>query len=516
MVLNWESAILFSESSVVILALKNLQSAFQSPPEDTAASAGRGTIYITLAKFYFIATGYVIIFVLPRLLTKEQYGEYVVVTSFVSIINAVIITGTQQAVSKFVSENPASAESLRTRALGVQAVLGILIVLVYVLTSPLLAIKFWHDASLIIPLRVSALITLCYAFYAVYMGYLNGKKEFFRQACVDASYSTFKMVSIIALAFVWRSVTGSVAGFALGAFLVLVLAVVVAGRGKSQALPHIQLDQYLGFQVPLLMFVLFNNLLQKVDVTFLKAFSSPTNPALASANAGDYGALMNIANITYQAVISVTFVAFPLISKASFEKQTDEVQTYICQTLRVALVVMALLATVFSSNAADTLGLLYPKIYLAGAPALQIVAFGMLSFGLIAILTTIISGSGHPWVSLAIGAVTLVANAALNYAWIPEYGLRGAAWGTTISMTCGAIIACVYIKIAFGALMSPLTFGRILLASLVVFGLSKLPISGVLVVVKMAVQGIAFLLVLFATRELGTTELALVRRMLKR
>lgn len=489
----------------------------RSKKEDSAASAasaGRGTIYITFAKFYFMATGYAIIFALPRLLTKEQYGEYAVVTSFVSIINAVIITGTQQAVSKFVSENPAAAESLRTRSLLVQAVLGTLVVAAYVAAAPLVAVEFWNDPSLIMPLRVSALITLCYSFYAVFMGYLNGKREFFRQAVLDVSYSTFKMAAIIALAFAWRSVTGSVAGFALGAFLVLMLSVAVAGRGRSVEAPHVDVGGYLKFQLPLLAFVLFNNLLQKVDIAFLKAYSS-SDPGIASANAGDYGALINIANITYQAVISVTFVAFPLISKASFDNESETVRNYIKQTMRVSLLVMAFLATAFSSNAADLLGLLFPKIYAVGAPALQIVAFGMLAFGLIAVLTTIITGSGRPWVSLGVGAVTLAANVALNYALIPRYGLRGAALGTTISMVLGALLACGYIAVAFRALIAPLTVARIAAAAAVVFGLSILPLSGVLVVVKIGVQFVAFLGVLIATRELGQSELNLVRRVFK-
>ncbi len=506
-----------AKSSVHPTPDPTLSSSPKSPSaiaSDTATSAGRGAIYITLAKFYFIFTGYAIIFTLPRLLTKEQYGEYAVVTSFVSIINAVIITGTQQAVSKFVSENPAAAEGLRSRALGVQGILGTLTVLVYVLLTPYLATQFWNDASLITPLRVSALITLCYAFYAVYMGYLNGKKEFFWQATLDTSYSTFKMLAIIACALVFRSVTGAVGGFALGAFLVLILAIGLAGRGRSTIAPHIELGTYLTFQLPLLAFVLCNNLLQKVDIAFLKAFSS-TDPTIASANAGDYGALINIANITYQAVISVTFVVFPLISKASFEKETGEVQTYIRQTMRVALLVMALLATVFSSNAADSLGLLYPKIYLSGAGALQIVAFGMLSFGLISVLTTIITGSGHPWISLFIGAFTLVANVVLNYKLIPVYGLRGAAMGTTISMTVGALLACGYVLFSFKALISPLTLGRIVLASVLIYGLHLIPLTGVLVVVKMTIQGLAYLTILIVTRELGAQELRLIQKIFR-
>ncbi|MBX7220574.1 MAG: oligosaccharide flippase family protein [Blastocatellia bacterium] len=484
----------------------------QSPKEDTAAKAGRGTIYITLAKFYFIITGYVIIFALPRLLTKEQYGEYALITNFVSIINAVIITGTQQAVSKFVSEIPAAAESLRNRALLVQAVLGTGIVAAYVLAAPVVAAEFWHDPALINPLRVSALITLSYSFYAVFLGYLNGKKEFFRQAVLDASYSTLKMLAIVGLAVAFRNVIGSVGGFALGAFLVLVLAIMVAGRGRSTVAPHVNIGQYLSFQLPLLAFVLCNNLLQKVDINFLKAF---TDPAQASATVGDYSALMNIANITYQAVISVTFVAFPLISKASFEKENETVRTYIEQTLRAALLIMAFLATVFSSNAADTLALLYPKMYLTGAPALQIVAYGMLGFGLIAVLTTIITGSGRPWASLGIGLVTLAANAGLNYLWIPQMGLRGAALGTTVSMLFGAILACGYVGVVFRALISPLTLVRIAVASAVVYALALIPLGGFLVVIKMALQGLVFTGVLFALRELGAQEIRLMRRIVK-
>ena len=78
--------------------------------------------------------------------------------------------------------------------------------------------------------------------------------------------------------------------------------------------------------------------------------------------------------------------------------------------------------------------MIYGDAYQAGSPALRIVAFGMLFFGLLYIVTTIISASGYPGVSLLLGVLTLVTSTALNALLIPSQGLIGAATATTVSM----------------------------------------------------------------------------------
>ena len=61
-------------------------SAPEAPKDDIARLAGRGTIFITAAKVWFIVTGYGIHFALPRLLSVEQWGLYVVAIGAVSVI----------------------------------------------------------------------------------------------------------------------------------------------------------------------------------------------------------------------------------------------------------------------------------------------------------------------------------------------------------------------------------------------------------------------------------------------
>ena len=86
---------------------------------DVASTAGRGTIYITLAKIWFMASGYGIHYLLPRLISREEVGLYQVTVSVVLIINAVIITGTYQTVSKYISQEPEKAGAVKSKALEV-------------------------------------------------------------------------------------------------------------------------------------------------------------------------------------------------------------------------------------------------------------------------------------------------------------------------------------------------------------------------------------------------------------
>jgi stage V sporulation protein B len=217
---------------------------------------------------------------------------------------------------------------------------------------------------------------------------------------------------------------------------------------------------------------------------------------------------MAIANVTFQAIVAVTFVAFPLISQSTYTNDVPTTQKYISQTMRFSLMITALLAVLFSSNARGLLDLIYPDEYLAGAPALRVVPFGMLMFGMISVLTTIISSSGRPGVSLLMGLSTLLADVALNYLLIPRYGLLGAAAATTSAMFVGMSVGAAYVSKKFKVLVPAKSLTRITVAALIVYFLS-LSSSGAtwIVLGSMAVQTVIYLIVLVVLRELGSEEL---------
>jgi len=47
-----------------------------APAPDATVTAGRGVIFIAIAKFYFMVSGYVIQFALWPLLGEKLYGDY--------------------------------------------------------------------------------------------------------------------------------------------------------------------------------------------------------------------------------------------------------------------------------------------------------------------------------------------------------------------------------------------------------------------------------------------------------
>ena len=485
-----------------------------APPADVARVAGRGTIYISAAKLWFILSGFGIQLTLTRLMSTEQYGLYLVVIGLISIINAVVVTGTSQTVSKYISQDESRADSVKAKALKMQVAVGGSLSLGFFLLAPLIA-SYLNDARLTNYLRLAALITLSYSFYAVFTGYFNGQKKFLTQAALDATYSTLKLACIVLLVWAGFGVAGGVGGFALAAAGVLTLSAIIAGKGKRTG--EVRVKELFAFQFYLLAFTLVLNLLQKVDLILVKALSSP-DAIVASANAGFYGAAINIANVTYQVIISVTFVIFPLVSQATFANDRKLTRNYIANTMRYTLMIMALLATLFSANAASVLHVIYPDQYQASSGALAWVAFGMLAFGLIYVLTTIISASGRPTVSLIIGVVTLATSAALNALLIPRAGLTGAGLATTCAMFIGAGVGIGYLLTRFGALIPPLSLARIAGCSAIIYALSLAytPASKPLIMVKLAALGLFYIIVLIASREVGRDELRLLRRVMKK
>jgi O-antigen/teichoic acid export membrane protein len=485
-----------------------------STDSDVAKTAGRGSIYITAAKIWFMVSGYGIFYTLPRLISREDVGLYKVTVGVVSIINAVIVTCTQQTVSKYISQEDEKADSVKAKALKLQTLVGGGAAIGFFLLAPVIA-GYLNDERLTNPLRLASLITLSYAFYAVFIGYFNGQKKFFTQALVDMTYSTLKLGFIVLFVWFGFGVMGAIGGFAMAAASVLALSAGFAGRGKRFG--EVQVTELLQFQSYILLFTLLLNLLQKVDLVLVKALSS-SDATIASHNAADYGAALDLANITYQIIISITFVIFPLVSQATFADDREKTRIYIANTMRYSLMIMAIVATLFSANAKAVLSVAFPADYQAGSGALSVVAYGMLFFGLLYVITTIISASGKPKVSLMIGALTLSASATLNYLLIPIYGLTGAGTATSIAMLMGVIVGSVYLLTKFNTLMPLISFLRISGCAALIYAASFGFSTNVkiLIILKLAVLGVLYIAALVLSRELGREDFLALKRVIKK
>ncbi len=407
---------------------------------DTAKTAGRGFLIITAAKVWFLITSAVIQLGLPILISPEQFGIFKIVTEWVGWINMVMITGTLHAVSKLISEQPERARVVVNMAVKMQCMLAVPIAGLYALGSPLIAHHWYDAAETLAPLmQISALIILFYGFYAIFVGYFNGLKQFARQASLDFTFSTVKLIGIIGLVLLGFGVWGAVVGFVAAAGIIFFVAAVWVTirmrRRTDQTEPEDKQEaktafsRLLSYLVLIMLYTFALNGLMRVDLLILPGVASNIPEHLAGMTpslfelmsntfAGVYGASLNIARIPYQGVIAVTFVIFPLISEATFQEDRERTREYIRSTLRYCIIMIGVAAMLLAFNADGIVGGLYAPVYGHAAGALAMLSVAIIFFALLYVTSTMIIGSGHPKVAFGIMAISLAISGVLNFLFV--------------------------------------------------------------------------------------------------
>jgi O-antigen/teichoic acid export membrane protein len=510
------------------------------PPsaEDAARVAGRGFVLITGAKIVFMVMGTTVTIGMPLLgMTQDQFGDYNTIIAAVSVLNMVVITGTIQAVGKMVSEKPNAAAHVVRQATLLQMFFGVPIVVAYITAAPWIADAL-GDPSLTTLLRVSGVITLAYAFYAIFVGYFNGKKAFGLQAALDATFSTTKAGLMLGLVVAGLGVAGAIAGFSAAAVLIVVVSCTLfLAHLRRHPAPErspgtARLAGYL-LTVMFYTFCIYGVL--RTDLFVLRGVSAVAgSPETGAVVAGIYGGIQYMARLPFQAVIAVTFVVFPLISSATFANDLESTRSYIRATLRYSLILTVLLSALVAGNAAELVTGLYGADYASGIGPLRVLTIATVGYALFYIATTMITGAGHPVASAAIAFVTLGITAGANYALVTAGASAGVtsegimmrgALATTASMFVGFALSASYLLWRFRAGIRWETVVRVTVAGVIVIALctwTSLPASVgrvwqiVAVLGKGIVGSALFVGILVITLEVGREDMGRLRRMLVR
>jgi stage V sporulation protein B len=519
-------------------------------PASEARSAGRGVIYVALAKMYFMLAGAIIEFRLPAILANTVFGAYAVIASTVSPLNNVLVTGSIQAVSRFTAQDDSRARAIQAAGFRMQLYIGLPVALVFVAMAPVTA-HFFHDTSKTGPLMLAGAIVAGYAFYAVFVGTVNGRREFHKQAGLDICFATLRALGILGLAMAGFGLYGAISGWvgAVGAIL-LVASVVVGWPGReARALEPEPLRPMLRFFAGVGLYLILLNLLMFVDQLLLKRLAAewyaanqadllaglrdvlPDDSLLAvigyldidPAHAADgqvgyYRAVQNLARLSYQFIIAGMFVIFPLISRATFENDTGATRRYIHTTTRYSLIFAMAIAVLFAANPGPLLDIPYPADYAYfGAPALVVLALGNVAFSLFAIQGTILNGAGYTRQAILVAGVTLIVAAVANWLVIPRFdpgrdALMAAACATSGAMVLGALLGGAMLHRHLGAFIPWLSVVRVLVAAAAaIFVGHRLPFeSPFMTLVEAAIVGLSFLFTLIVTGELSRRDLAAV------
>jgi stage V sporulation protein B len=496
-----------------------------------AAGTGRGLALITLAKLYFILTGFVVQVGLPRLLgSPTAFGRYSLVMSMASVINNVLIAATVQSVSKRVSEDEPLAAARLRQGLAIQLGVGILLAGGLTLLAPLMA-RFAYDEDLTDLLRIVSIVPLCYALYAALVGSLNGRRMFMHQAGLDMTFSTVRTFGIVGAAALGYGAAGAVAGFAGGALIILLVALFVVGTGQEG--PKLPLKSWVSFLLPIVLFQLMLNGTLLLDVWVFNhtvaqlGLESGLTIAQAAEQAttlvGLYKAGQNFAFVPYQIILAVTFIVFPLVSRATASGDLETARTHIDSALRFSAIALFGMAAPISGAAEGLMRMAYGTTFLGGAETLRVLVFGEVGLALFVIIATILSGAGKPGWSAITGFIALLVVLFGNRLLVKAVGLGDgvlgvAAFATSLGPLSALILSSFALKAILGVLPPIASFVRCAIASVAGYCVARwIPQgTGLMAPVAMIAGGLAYLLALVLVRELGRADLTLFRGALRK
>ncbi len=469
----------------------------------------------------------------------------------VSPLNNVMVTGSIQAVSRFTAQTDA-ARAAQAAGLRMHLVVGVPVALAFAAAAPLIAWAF-GDGDKAAPIALAALIVGGYAFYAVFVGAANGRRQFHKQAGLDMLFATLRAVAILGAAGAGLGVIGVIGGWVAAVVGILVVAALWVGLpGKVAPAERQPIGPMVRFFAGVALYLALFNALMFVDTWLLKAQTAshfadagarlpgalvggaswlsalgdyrPAPAALADVQVAYYAAAQNLARLSYQAIIAATFVVFPLVSKSTFSDDRDTTRTYVQVTARYSLIFATAIGVAMAANPGPILDVVYPTDYaVLGGPALAALAIGNVAFSLFAIGGTILNGAGYTRDAILTAGATLALAAIGNLVAIPmaepgRQALAVAASVTGASMVVGAVLTGVVLHRRLGAFLPLASVARVVLAVGVAWAVGALlPSGGALVTLaEAAITAIVFLAVLVASRELGRRDLAAISAVRKK
>lgn len=401
-----------------------------------------GALVSVTAQAVILLLGFITHPLIGRLLGTDAYGVYSVVLSVQTIIGMLLTLGIPLAVSRFVARDEEHAQSILWQALRLQVLLALGIAALTVAISHPLA-GLLGDRELAPYLAMVAVIVFIQAIYPIFTQYFSGLHRFNRQAALTTIYAIAKLTGAVGLLFIFH-IYGALLGFAVGGIVASILGFMWAkGAGGRQPL-QLPTRSFLSFAGTFVLILIGLQVLISLDLLMVKAILKD------NAEAGHYSAASNLARISYLLLQGLVFILLPKMSALTRhgESQQQAIQ-FIRKTLRYLIALIVPGVAIAATTSKSLILLFYGREYLPATTALTILMVGLGSLAFYLLLITIAAGAGRAKFGLWVTFGLLAISASFGYVLIPQYGLIGAAWQTTLTGLVGLIVMTIYITNIF-------------------------------------------------------------------
>ena len=319
-------------------------------------------------------------------------------------------------------------------------------IVIFLLAEPL-ALGLFHKPEAILPLKLVALITPFSVLVGVFRGAFQGVFQMGNIVITKAFEQVFMISSAIILILVGFSVAGAVIGTAIGFVFSALAGYYLYRRGLGKRLKNVKLSfttkEELALAKVLLIFAFPVLITGLAEILLFDLIGNYVVGAyMTSEQLGFFGAATPVARLPLIISMAVATAVLPATAEAVGLNNRHVLQNYVNQSYRYVALVVFPMSVGTMLLAAPIMKLLYINpAYMNGAPALQILAIGMLFFTIYTVSSSIAQGLGKPYLPMTILVFGVIFDVAMSIYLVPIYGITGAA----ISLTLTAFLIMTFI-----------------------------------------------------------------------
>jgi O-antigen/teichoic acid export membrane protein len=461
-----------------------------------------GGIRVFLADSLLIPTGLLVAAYLARRLGPDGYGVFAVAVALISWIEWSLTALFSRASVRFVAEaadwRPVGA-TIVTFHLALATAAALLLVAVAnpiaaLLGTPVLAGR----------LRLFAVDIPLFCLAQAHRNILIGLGDFQHRALAAAARWLSRLLLVLLFVELGWSIDGAILG-SIGASAIELALCRVFVQPAFSARATLQIQKLWGYAVPLLLSALALRLFDKLDLVALTALGGTPE------DAGFYGAAQNLSLLPSLVATSFSPLLLSSLTRAYRDSEGAHAEWIARDAMRWALLVVPFVGLA-AGSAAEIVRLVFGPAFSSAAPVLVVLLFAAVALLLISVMTAILVATGRPGLTLAFtGPLPLIAG--LGYlALIPRAGARGAALVTFTAAALAAIALAVVVQRLCRALPRWGTVARAAVVCAAAYAAAALwPVSGILVVLKLAVIGAGIVVAFLLLGEFSPAEVTAAR-----
>lgn len=398
-------------------------------------------------KIIVLFGSFIVSVILARLLGPEGRGIVTALFVVPNIVVSIADLGVRQASAYFIGRGIYSIKDVISSSMLLWLItssLSVIIVLIYYSTGSIQEYG-WGLISIAIAFIPVTLLT------TYINGVIQGVQRIGNINLKDLIAFVVNLLGVIILVwFLDLGVIGAALAILLVAVVGLLYYITVIRKLSIIRLKYIKpIPQRLfskGITYALALFILTLN--YKVDILFLEKMASP-------AEVGIYSVGTNLAELIWQLPAAISLVLF---ARSANSKSDEEAHNRSAKLLRITLPLLLVICIVFAFVSKYFVAGIYGQDFKQSSEIINILLPGVLIIVISKILHPDLAARGYPLYGLIVFIGPLILNIILNIVWIPNYGMHGAAWASTISYTIGGFAYGVVYAKKVGMKLSDLLF----------------------------------------------------------